>query len=98
LANKSADYLSVLEDVLKDLGVDNLSVLYYHLEKLGVKKNEIPDKPVEFSNALRVIFGQAATILEKQIVSTIATKTGGNYDRKNSLAEALRSLKESAVT
>lgn len=97
MTNKSVEYLSVLEDVLKDLGVDNLSVLYYHLEKLGVKKNDIPDKPAEFSNALRVIFGQAATILEKQIVSSIATKTGGNYDKKNALAEALRSLKESAA-
>jgi hypothetical protein len=98
LTNSSLDYLAVLEDVLKDLGVDNLSVLYYHLEKLGVKKHEIPDKPAEFSNALRVIFGQAATILERQIVSNIAIKNGGDYDKKNTLAEALRSLKkESAV-
>jgi hypothetical protein len=68
------DYLAVLEDVLKDLGVDNLSVLYYHLEKLGVKKHEIPDKPAEFSNALRVIFGQAATILEHTRRSTTEPK------------------------
>ena len=41
---------------------------------------------------------KAATILERQIVSNIAVKNGVNYDKKNTLAEALRSLKkESAV-
>ena len=93
LENSRVDHLQVIEDVLKVIGMDNLSVLYYHLEKLGVKKHEIPDKPAEFSNALRLIFGQAATILEMQIASTIASKTSGEYRQKITLAEAFRSLK-----
>lgn len=86
----------MLEDVLKVLGVDNMAVLYAHLEKLGVKRNEVADKPVEFSNALRTIFGQAAAILERQIISTIASRTGGTYGQKTTLAEALQKLKQEA--
>lgn len=86
----------MLEDVLKVLGVDNMAVLYVHLEKLGVKRNEVADKPVEFSNALRTIFGQAASILERQIISTIASRTGGTYGQKTTLADALQKLKQEA--
>lgn len=86
----------MLEDVLKVLGVDNMAVLYVHLEKLGVKRSEVADKPVEFSNALRTIFGQAASILERQIISTIASRTGGTYGQKTTLAEALQKLKQEA--
>lgn len=86
----------MLEEVLKVLGVDNMAVLYVHLEKLGVKRNEVADKPVEFSNALRTIFGQAASILERQIISTIASRTGGTYGQKTTLAEALQKLKQEA--
>ena len=93
LANSRIDSSSVLEDVLKVLGVDNMSVLYFHLEKMGVKRHEIADKPVEFSNALRTIFGQAASILEMQIISTISSRTGGEYGKKITLAEALQKLK-----
>jgi hypothetical protein len=60
---------------------------------MGVKRNEIADKPVEFSNALRTIFGQAASILERQIISTIASRTGGDFGKKITLAEALQKLK-----
>lgn len=87
------DIASVLEEVLNVLGVDNMSVLYYHLEKMGVKRNEIADKPVEFSNALRSIFGQAATILESQIISTINSRTGSGQGKRITLAEALQKLK-----
>ena len=86
----------MLEDVLKVLGVDNMAVLYVHLEKLGVKRSEVADKPVEFSAALRTIFGQAASILERQIISTIASRTGGTYGQKTTLAEALQKLKQEA--
>ena len=86
----------MLEDVLKVLGVDNMAVLYVHLEKLGVKRNEVADKPVEFSTALRTIFGQAASILERQIISTIASRTGGTFGQKTTLAEALQKLKQAA--
>jgi len=85
--------ISLLEEVLGVLGAENLSVLYYHLERLGVKRSEIVDKPAEFSKALKVIFGQAATILESQIVSCIASKTG--QDAANlTLTQALEQLKE----
>jgi hypothetical protein len=60
---------------------------------MGVKRNEIADKPVEFSNALRTIFGQAATILERQIISTISARIGGDSTKKITLADALQKLK-----
>ena len=96
MANSQIDATSVLEDVLRVLGVDNMAILYVQLERLGVKRNEVADKPVEFSNALRTIFGQAASILEKQIISAIAARTGGMYDQKVTLAEALQKLKREA--
>jgi hypothetical protein len=82
-----------MEDLLTVLGEENMSILYHHLEKLGVKRNEIVDKPAEFSKALRVIFGQAASILEAQIVSSISSRTGHNYGPNVTLVEALKHLK-----
>ncbi len=94
--NKQLHNLSVLDEVLKVLGSDNLPVLYYHLERLGVKKNEIADKPEEFSNALRQIFGQAASFLEGQIVSSISSKLGLDHDTHTTLAQVLSKLKQGA--
>ncbi len=87
------DHLSLMEDLLSVLGEENMSILYHHLERLGVKRTEIADKPAEFSKALRVIFGQAASILEAQIVSSIASRTGHNYGPNVTLVEALTRLK-----
>lgn len=81
-----------MDAVLKILGEDNISILYYHLERLGVKSDEIPRKPGEFSRALRVIFGQGAAILEKQIVSSILSSAGLQYDEELTLEEALKRL------
>ena len=86
------DCLGVLQEVLEVLGMDNLSILYRHLERLGVKKEQIPDHPEEFSKALRVIFGQGATILERQIISSIAMKTGVLYRPTDNLVDVLRRL------
>jgi hypothetical protein len=93
LTNSRIDTSSVLEDVLQILGGDNMSVLYYHLEKMGVKRGEIADKPVEFSNALRSIFGQASTILERQIITTVVARAGLDPGEKITLAEALQRIK-----
>ncbi len=87
------DHLSLMEDLLTVLGEENMSILYHHLERLGVKRNEISDKPDEFSKALRVIFGQAASILEAQIVSSIASRTGQSFGPRVTLVEALARLK-----
>jgi hypothetical protein len=82
-----------MEDLLTVLGAENMSILYHHLERLGVKRNEIAVKPAEFSKALKVIFGQAASILEAQIVSSIASRTGHNYGANVTLVEALERLR-----
>lgn len=87
------DHLSLMEDLLAVLGEENMSILYHHLERLGVKRNEIADKPSEFSKALKVIFGQAASILEAQIVSSMASRTGHHFGPNVTLAEALALLK-----
>jgi hypothetical protein len=94
LSQNHLGQLSLLEDSLKVLGSENLTVLYHHLERFGVKRDEIMDKPAEFSNALRSIFGQAASILESQIVSSITAGTGQGQDSDITLSEALKQLKE----
>jgi hypothetical protein len=93
LNSNQLDHLSLMEDLLTVLGEENMSILYHHLERLGVKRNEIANKPEEFSKALRVIFGQAASILEAQIVSSIASRTGHSYGPNVTLVEALTRLK-----
>ncbi|MGH9991563.1 MAG: hypothetical protein ACREBU_08480 [Nitrososphaera sp.] len=86
-------HISLLEEVLQVLGSENLPVLYHHLERLGVKKNEIADKPEEFSKALKSIFGQGAAILESQIVSSISSKVGLDYGTNMTLSQVLSKLK-----
>jgi len=54
------------------LGQESKKVLYYHLEKgFGVRRSDIVDRPQEFVNALRSIFGTGAYVLEKAIVKEI---------------------------
>lgn len=72
--------------------------MYHHLERLGVRKEEVAEKPAEFSKALRVIFGHGAAILEKQMISSIATKTGQSFDPSTSLPEAFKRLKDTAAS
>lgn len=91
------DCLVVIEEVLGVLGMNTLSILYRQLEKLGIKKEEILDRPIEFSNALRLLFGQGATILERQIISSLALRTGALYGPNDGLVEVLRRLNSSAA-
>ena len=83
----------MMEDVLKVLGIDNVSILYSQLQRLGVRPDEIIDRPSDFSNALRTIFGQGAAILEKQIISLILSKTARPYEKVLTLSEAFNLLK-----
>ncbi len=83
----------MMEDVLKVLGIDNVSILYTQMQRLGIKPDEIIDRPSEFSNALRTIFGQGAAILEKQIISLILSKTSQPYGNAVTLADAFQLLK-----
>jgi hypothetical protein len=83
----------MIEDVLKVLGIDNVSILYSQLQRLGISPDEIIDRPSEFSSALRTIFGQGAAILEKQIISLILSKTTRPYGNAITLSEAFQLLK-----
>lgn len=96
LANTKEEPILFLEDALKVLGIENMSIVYNNLERLGVKKEDIPSKPVEFGKALRIIFGQGALILEMQIISSIAAKTGRTYESDMTLVQVLESLKKTS--
>lgn len=85
-----------LEDALKVLGIDNMSIVYRNLERLGVKKEDIPLKPAEFTKALRIIFGQGATILEMQIICSISARTGKTYGKDMTLVQVLESLNKAS--
>jgi hypothetical protein len=62
------DGLSLLEDCSK-------KVLYFYLEKtFKIKKQDIPEKIEEFTNAIEKIFGDGAKLLEIEIMRQLYKK------------------------
>lgn len=79
------------------LGKENSAILCYHLEKHGVKKEEILEKPTLFVAALRSMFGDASIFLEKRIISEIA-KENNTVSNESNLEEILKSLGKKSVS
>jgi hypothetical protein len=54
---------------MNPLGESARQSVYYHIEKVfKVRREEIPDKPKEFIDSLRKIFGPGAETIETAIV------------------------------
>jgi hypothetical protein len=52
-----------------------------HLEKnFKIKKQDIPNKFEEFTNALEEIFGPGAKLLEIQIIKHLYEKVGNDFE------------------
>jgi hypothetical protein len=84
-----------VDEGLKELGESAIKVVYFHLEKnFGIRKNEIPVKPMAFSQALHSIFGQGANVIERLIVQKIEEKFKLRLDPQTGLAEAIQAVKK----
>ena len=51
-------------------------VYWYQENEQGLKKEEIPDKPEEFITGLEKIYGSGARVIERLIVSEMASEFG----------------------
>jgi hypothetical protein len=64
-----------IDDVLSSLGTICKQTIYDTLEKkYKLKKNDIANHTMEFSEALEQIFGDAAALLEIQIMKELSRK------------------------
>lgn len=81
--------------VLETLGKSGKQALTHYLKtNIGLKKEEIPQKPELFSKGLNLIFGeQGADVLETAIVQKLQTSFGLVPKSKLTLAEAIGVIK-----
>lgn len=64
--------LACIDQVLSSLGPDvRRALTYYMRREYSLKHYEIPDKPREFSLALRHVFGRSSDRIEREIVMKI---------------------------
>ena len=84
-----------IDDVLETLGKSGKQALSHHLEKdIGLKTEEIPQKPDLFHKGLNFVFGeQGADALETAMVQRLMTSLGLDPKSKLTLAEAISIIK-----
>ena len=70
-ANDSKIIAGIIDEALRYLGPDWLSIFFYHLANLGVQKHEIADKPEQFVEALDKVLGSASSLIKMQILKAI---------------------------
>ncbi len=69
-----------IDETLSSLGDSSKQALYFHLEKnFRIKKQDIPNKIEEFTNAIEKIFGDGAKILEIQMIKRLYEKVGHDF-------------------
>lgn len=71
IADDSKVIAGIIEEALRYLGPDWLSIFFYHLASLGVQKQEIADKPEQFVEALDKVLGSASGLVRMQILKAI---------------------------
>jgi hypothetical protein len=73
--------LEAVDEGFLALGHSVRQALYWHLEnRFSLKRDEIPNKPKEFAEALKNIFGAGAEILFKIIVKRFYKKLGLTFE------------------
>jgi CheY-like chemotaxis protein len=70
-ADDSKIIAGIIEEALRYLGPDWMSIFFYHLASLGIQKQEIADKPEQFVEALDKVLGSASALVKMQILQAI---------------------------
>jgi hypothetical protein len=84
--------ISGIQKTLKDLLFTETEVFYFHLESLGVKRDEILDKPEKFVRTIHDIFGNGAPLVESALLSEVSRQL--NVESRPDLEGTLRVLCE----
>lgn len=84
--------LEGIQRTLKGLLFTETEVFYFHLQNLGVGRDEILDKPEQFAKTIQEIFGKGSPLVEKAIISEVAKEL--SMDPKEDLVEMIHSLKK----
>jgi hypothetical protein len=64
-----------IDNVFSSLGLEHSQAIFDYVEmKYGLKKNDVADHIKEFSEALEQIFGDAAALLEIEIMKKLCRK------------------------
>ena len=72
--------LEAVDEALSSLGDSVKQAIYFHLEKtFEIKKQDIPNKIEEFTNAIEEIFGLGAKLLEIRIMKSFYEKDGHTF-------------------
>jgi len=72
--------LEAVDEVFSSLGDSAKRAIYFHLQKtFKIKKQEIPNKIDEFTNAIEKIFGDGAKLIEIQIMKHLYEKVGNEF-------------------
>jgi hypothetical protein len=87
--------VSRIQEKLREFLFTETEVFYYHLENVGVRRDEILDKPEEFVDALHDIFGNGAALIESAIISEIKA-SNSDTAAKQGLVDVLKSIERRA--
>lgn len=66
------EVISGIQRTLKSLLFTETDVFYFHLESLGVKRDEILDKPEKFVKTIHDIFGNGSILIENAIMAEVS--------------------------
>jgi hypothetical protein len=78
IINFDKAFLEATDLAFSLLGNSGKQAIYYHLEKnYGLTKGTIPQKVEAFENAIRTIFGEAATLIEMSIMRSLHESVQG---------------------
>lgn len=73
--------LEAVDAALSPLGDSSKHAVYFYLEKnFTVKKQDIPNKIEEFTNAIEEILGHGAKVLEIEIMKNLFAKIGSAFE------------------
>jgi hypothetical protein len=84
--------LEGIQRTLKGLLFTETEVFYFHMQNLGVGRDEILDKPEQFARTIHDIFGKGSQLVERAIISEISKELG--VEAKADLIEMIRSLRK----
>jgi hypothetical protein len=93
MGRNSEQILACVDRGMSMLGESGKKAVYWQMEKrFGLKHEEIPARPTEFSRTLESLFGSGAIVIQKLIVSEIVARFKLPNGAQN-LEEAVRAVK-----
>jgi len=99
LVEEASDIQTLIEECVdsafKELGQSVGKAIYFNLEKnFGIRKEDIPNQPEAFSEALHSIFGTGAKVIERIIVKEIQEKFRLRLKPETGFVEAVKAARK----